>query len=62
MCFLWLCPEASNFMKNTNSEYTHQILGGDDIEPTNSENQNYMQIITSFLYFLFIIFLTFFFT
>ena len=38
-------------MKNTNFEYTHQILGGDDIEPTNSENHDYMQIITHFYIF-----------
>ena len=49
--FLCLSPEAPQFSKNNNFEYIHQILGGNNTEPINSENQNYMQIINSFAYF-----------
>ena len=34
------------------NEYTHQILGCDDIEPPNAENNDYMHIISPFSYFM----------
>ena len=48
MCFLWLSPESLNLRENKNSEYVHQIMDGNNIEPPISENHNCMQIITSF--------------
>ena len=52
MCFLWLSTGTTKRTKNKNFEYTHQILGGSKIESPNSENHNYIQIITSFAYYL----------
>ena len=40
------------FTKNENVKYTQQILGCNDIEHPNSENHNYIQIITSVAYLL----------
>ena len=34
--------------KNKIIEYTHQILGGNDIEPPNAEKHDFMQTIISF--------------
>ena len=41
-----LCGPKIN--KKKKLEYTHQILGGNDVEPPNYEKHNFMQIVISF--------------
>ena len=48
-CVLRLCHGASKFTRNKYFEYTHQTVDSNNIEISNSENHNHMQIITSFV-------------
>ena len=50
MCYLWLSHDAPKLTQNKIFEYAHQILCGNDIEPSNSKNNNYIQITTGFAY------------